>query len=276
MKLLKFSVFFLMTLLLFGCVTRAVQTEALLSAHQDLPKKFEIKEVPFIDQSVGYCGPATLTMVMNWAGQKVSVNEVAAQVYTPGLKGSFQADMISASRRQGLMAVPIQNLSSLLREVSAGHPVVIFENLSVSWAPQWHYAVVLGFDIEKQEVIMHSGHDAFYHWDMSKFERSWMLGEYWGLVVLPAGELAVAAGEMDHVKAAVGLEQSKKDTEAEKSYQKILQKWPDNLVSLIGLANLAYKNGNPNLSVDLLKRAIKAHPDSEAAKHNLAVAQGKK
>lgn len=273
MRNIKVSLVFVLTFLLLGCVTPAKQTEALLLKPGSLPTFHEIRTVEFIDQAAGYCGPATLTMAMRWAGQTISIDDVALQVYTPGMKGSLQSDLISASRRHGLMAIPVHNLSALLTEVAAGHPVIIFENLSLSWAPQWHYALVLGYDLKKQEIIMHSGHDAFYHWNMKKFERSWMLGDYWGLVVLPAGELSVSADELANVTAAVGLEQAQKYKEADKSYRKILEKWPNSLVTLIGLANLAHKKGRRNEALNLLRRAIKYHPDSTAAQHNLAIVE---
>jgi tetratricopeptide (TPR) repeat protein len=255
-----------------GCATQAVQTERLLSNPGALPTYFNIKNVEFIDQSSGYCGPAVLTMAMRRAGQNIEVEEVASQVYTPGLHGSLQADIVSAARRQGLMAITIQNLPTLLNEVSAGHPVIIFENLGLSWAPQWHYALVLGYDLQKQEVILHTGHDAYYHWDMKKFERSWMLGDYWGLVVLPAGEIAVSSGERANLTSAVGLQKAKKNIEAEKSFRKILEKWPSSLVALIGSANFAFDKRDYKEAIKLLRRAIKAHPESMAAKHNLTIA----
>ena len=94
--------------LISGCVTRAVQTEALLSENHRLPSAAIIKNVPFIDQSVGYCGPATLTMAMQHAGHAAKIDDIAQQVFTPGLKGSLQSHMISASRRNGLTAIPVR------------------------------------------------------------------------------------------------------------------------------------------------------------------------
>ena len=260
---------------LTGCVTPARQAEALLASPGALPPSYLIEDVDFIDQSAGYCGPSTLAMALRRAGRPVTVAELASQVYTPGFNGSLQTDLISASRRQGMMAVTIEGMSNLLTEVAAGHPVIIFENLSLSWAPQWHYALVLGFDLKKQEIILHSGHDAYFRWDLSKFERSWMLGDYWGLVILPPGELASAAGEIANVTAVVGLEQAHKPVEAEKSYRKILEKWPASLVALIGLANIMQKNEKKAEAVSLLKLAVKNHPDSKAARHNLNIAQEK-
>lgn len=274
MHIFKISGLVILFFLVSGCVTPARQSEILLAnPPSKLPLSSIITQVEFIDQTTGYCGPAALTMLLRWVGKDIGVDQVAAQVYTPKLKGSLQTDLISATRRQGLMAVTINNMESLLIEIAAGHPVIIFENLSFNWAPNWHYAVVVGYDLQKQEIILHSGHQPFYHWDIKKFERSWMLGDYWGLVVLPAGELSASGSELSNLAGAAGLEQAGKYIEAEKSYQKILQKWPHSLVALVGLANLAYQKGQRSKSINLLRLAVKYHPDSFAAKHNLGVVE---
>lgn len=265
-----------LALLSAGCATPARQTEALLKdPPAGLRRAVEIPQVPFINQDIGHCGPATLTMVMNWNGRRVSTEEIAAQVYTPGMKGSFQTDMIGAARRNSMMAIPIEGLASLLAEISAGHPVIVFENLAFNWYPQYHYAVVYGFDLDQEKIIMHSGPEAGKRWDMKKFERSWMLGDYWGLVVLPPGELAASASELAHVTAAAALEKLEKTGEAEKSYMAILNRWPNSLASLIGLGNLAFEKKNYKKSVEYLRRAVAAHPESMPAKHNLAIAEKK-
>lgn len=257
-----------------GCATKAVQTEAFLKSAHGLPVSKEIASVPFVNQEAGHCGPATLTMALNWAGRPVDVSEIAPQVYTPGMKGSFQTDMISAARRQGFMAVRIDGVQALMTEVAAGHPVIVFENLALSWAPTWHYALVFGYDLRAQTVLMHSGPEAFKRWDLAKFERSWMLGDYWGLVVLPPGQLSRAADEVAHVTAAAGLEQAQKPTEAETSYRAILTRWPQSLGAKIGLANLAYKEKRYPESLDWLTKATAEHPQSAAAWHNRAFAEG--
>ena len=124
------------------------------------------------------------------------------------------------------------------------------------------------------EIIMHSGQTAFERVDLRNFEHSWALGDYWGLVVLPAGSLAPAANEEAHIAAALGLEQAEKSVEAESSYRTILKKWPTSLESLIGLANLVYENGRLEEAVQLLRRAVQSHPESEEARYNLKIAEG--
>ncbi|MCC2679443.1 MAG: hypothetical protein K0R29_2019 [Pseudobdellovibrio sp.] len=274
MKNLKLVLLSAMIFVLSGCITPAMQTAALLAEPpSDLPDVMEIKDITFVNSPKAFCGPASLTMAMGWAGETVSVDTIADEVYTSSMRGSFQEDLIGSSRRHGLVAIPVRNLDNLLREVAAGHPVIVLENLSVSWLPRWHYALVIGYDLKKQDVIMHSGKSAYYRWDMRKFERSWLLGDYWGLVVLPAGTLAATGTEQEHLDATVGLEQAERYLEAEKSYKKILERWPKSLVALIALGNMAYQQGRNADAVGWLKRAVQAHPESEEARYNLKVAE---
>lgn len=265
----------LLLLSLLGCATTAKQTEELLNSnsHGLFPKQHRISGVPFVSQTEGHCGPATLAMLFQWNKLEASLESVSSQVYTPGSQGSFQADMISAARRNKLMAVPIEGLPSLLTEVSQGNPVIVFENLSVSWLPQWHYAVVFGYDLNAPEVFMHSGPEMNKRWDLRKFERSWMLAEYWGLVVLPPGGLARSAGELGNLTSAAALEQLGHLDEALLSYKKIEEQWPNSQGALIGMGNVAYQKKNYKESVQYLKQAVKAHPNSSAAKNNLLIAE---
>lgn len=214
--------------LLVGCASATPQADALFMQELAFPNSAMIPDVPFIQQREGYCGPATLAMVLRWAGRDVSADSLASQVFTPGLKGSLQSDMISASRRIGMMA---------------------------RWLPQWHYAVVIGYDLPNRKIIMHSGPEAFKQWDIQTFERSWMLGNYWGLVVLPPEQLARTPSELVHSAAASALESIGQDQSAGKAYRRILQQWPKSLVARLGLANIEYKRKNYRDALELLRKA---------------------
>ena len=261
----------LLSIFLAACASRPVQTEHILSDSSIVLRQHEIKDVPFLKQNAHHCGPSTLAMTLNYWGNNVSSEEVARLVYTPGMKGSLQTDMISAARRLGYMAVPIEGLSALLSEVAHDHPVIVFENLALTWLPQWHYAVVYGFDLNQETVIMHSGPEQAKHWSLQKFERSWMLADYWGLVVLKPGELAASAGEFANASAASALESLGLIDEAEQSYQAILRRWPESLVALIGMGNVEYKKGRPHEALNYFRKATEAHPFSGAARYNYVV-----
>lgn len=271
---MKIYLFVILSLFLSGCASSTKQSDALLSARRhDFKDSARVENVPFVRQDAGQCGPATLTMAMNWAGKPVTVNEIVPQVYTPGMKGSLQTDMTSAVRRQGLMAIPITGMTALLTEIEHDHPVIVFENLALKWIPQWHYAVVFGYDLQNETVLMHSGPDKNKVWDIRKFERSWKLGDYWGLLVLPPDELSASATELDHATAAAGLEQVGKREEAAIAYRAILSKWPTSLSALVGMGGWEYEQNHFSKSVAYLKNATHEHPQSAAAWHNLAIAE---
>jgi hypothetical protein len=43
----------------------------------------------------------------------------------------------------------------LCEEVAAGHPVIVLQNIGLSWYLVWHYAVVVGYDLHEGTVIFH-------------------------------------------------------------------------------------------------------------------------
>ncbi|HXH29325.1 MAG TPA: PA2778 family cysteine peptidase [Bacteriovoracaceae bacterium] len=267
-------VLILLALLAASCATSTRQTENLLKDRGSLPKAFRIEAVPLIVQTKNYCGPATMAMAMNHAGRTVTMEELSSSMVTEKMEGTFRTDMVSAARRQGMLTLPVRNISSLLKEVSAGNPVIVFQNLGLSWMPKWHYAVVTGYDVSGPDVLLHSGEKKYHKTDMRFFERTWKLGDYWGLLVLPPHKLSTTAAERDHVDAAVALENTGMSEEARVAYLAITQRWPESLPTLIGLGNVYFSRKQFGKSVDYLETATRYHPKSAVAWHNLATALG--
>ena len=262
------------TLVLSACATPAKQTESFLKLPRNIPEMHQIQDVPFIQQTENFCGPASLAMMMNWAGHPVSVSELGSQMYTPGKKGTLQSDILSASRRQGMLAVPVKGISALLNELAAGHPVLVLQNLGFSWFPKWHYAVALGYDLTDPILLLHSGPESSQKMDLRQFEQTWALADYWGVAVLPPKSLSATASDLAHAGAAAALEQIGKASEAEEIYRNILKRWPGSLSALIGLGNTRYAAKDYQASVYFLNEATQKHPLSAVAWHNLAIAQG--
>lgn len=257
-----------------SCATAPKQTDALLASPLDIAPQVELKSVPFIKQEANYCGPASLAMVMNHAGLKVNIKEMAEKSYTPGQTGTLQADMMGAVRRHGMLAVQVRGMAPLLMELAAQRPVLVLQNLAFAAIPQWHYAVAIGYDLPRAEVILHSGPKKAERMKLRNFEPTWQLASFWGMVVLKPGELSVTGSETDHTIAAAALENLNFLSQAEKSYRAVLSRWPTGLTALLGLGNIAYARKNYALAVTHLKRAAELHPANDIVWHNLAVAQG--
>lgn len=258
---------------LSACASAPKQTEAFLHAPRTIPDIYQVARVPFIEQTENFCGPASLAMAINWAGPTVTAAEVGAQTFTPGKEGTLQSDILGASRRNGMLAIPVQGIPALLTELAAGHPVLILQNQAFSWYPKWHYAVAVGYDLKEGELTLHSGKEAYKKVDLRKFEHSWSLAEYWGVVVLPPSKLSATGDELAHAAAGASFEQLGKNAEAELVYKNVVLRWPGSLAALIGLGNTRYTAGDYRSAVRYLREAARKHPESAAAKSNLATAE---
>jgi tetratricopeptide (TPR) repeat protein len=257
--------------LLGGCAT---QTAALLEkAPEDLPLSVELDAVPFIPQERYQCGPAALATTLAAAGIAVGAEALVPQVYVPAREGSLQTEMLAAGRRNGAFSVAIPpRLDALLTEVAAGHPVLVLQNLSLPWFPVWHYAVVVGYDLEHGEIVLRSGTTRRLTMPLSTFEHTWRRSGNWGIVTLPPGRLPRTADEASTLAAAVAFEQAKGAAAALPVYAAATQRWPRNLALLLGLGNSAYASNDLDGAVAVFDHAVVLHPDSQAALNDLAFA----
>ncbi len=245
----------------------------------ELPPRRVLTGVDFIAQDEYQCGPAALAMGLGWSGLAVSPQELTPMVYTASRRGSLQPAMIAAARRWGRVAYVIKGPEALLDEVAAGHPVIVLQNLGFSWAPLWHYAVVIGYDRPADEVVLHTGLSAGRRTDWALFLNTWSRGGEWGLLVLNPEELPVTAGEGSFLEAVIGLEHAGRFDEAARAYRTALARWPGSLGALMGLGNSEVARGDLGKAAAAFREAAAAHPQSGAAWNNLAhvlMKQGRK
>jgi hypothetical protein len=262
-----------------GCVSLP-QTEALIAAvPRDLPPRVELSQVPFYRQDDFLCGPAALAMVFNAAGVPADLESVTPLVYLPGRQGSLQAEMLGATRRSGLVAyTPAPRLEDLLRELAAGSPVVVLVNFSFKIAPVWHYAVVVGYDLDRRELIVRSAGRQRDLWSFAFLEFFWQDSDHWSMLALPPGRLPATATEAGLAAAVAALEQAGRPREARESYRALLARWPASELGLIGLGNTEYALKDLAGAERAFRRASEAHPASVTALNNLAhvlAAQGR-
>jgi len=235
-----------------------------------LPPAVELVRVPFFAQDDYQCGPATLAMALSFAGAPRTPRQLENQVYLPQRHGSLQPEMLAAPRRAGLPSYPLgSRLGGLLQEVAAGHPVVVLQNEGWSLFPRWHYALVIGYDLGRDEVVLRSGTTERLAMRLSDFARSWDRAGRWAFVVLPPGELPATGGADDTMAAAANLERVAPEA-AGVVYAAALARWPGNVVARIGLGNVAYRAHRLGDAEQAYRRATVDHPESGDAWNNLA------
>jgi hypothetical protein len=259
----------LLAALLSGCALVPAPPPA-IARGADLPAQAELADVPFFADDRDECGPATLAAALGFAGAPRSVQQLADQVYLPQRQGALQPEMLAAVRRAGLVAYRLRpELRTLLAEVAGGLPVVVLQNLRLDAWPRWHYAVVVGYDLDRGELVLRSGTHERLTVSLAQFDRTWSKSGRWAFVAVPAGRMPATAAEDDYVAAAAALERTDAPA-ARAAYDLALARWPQDLVARIGLGNLAYGARDLPGAQAQYRQATREHPDSGDAWNNLA------
>jgi len=258
----------LLASVLAGCATP--QTDALIiRAPAGLPRQALLGAVPFYAQEEFQCGPAALAMTLNASGLSTTPEALQPQVFLPAREGSLQIEMQTTARRHGRLAVALPpRLDAVLTEIDDGRPVIVLQNLALPVAPMWHFAVAIGYDLDRGEIVLHSGRTERQRLSLEVFERTWARSGYWAMVADVPARLPRTPTADALLAAAIALERT--DTRAAQvAYNALTQRTPS-LPAWIGLGNTAFALGEHAQAVVAFERATQIDGTAADAWNNLA------
>lgn len=231
----------------------------------------ELTQTPFFPQEIHQCGPAALATVLGADGVSIMPESLADQVYIPGREGSLQAELISASRRNSRMAVRLApSTETLLQTIAEGRPVLMLQNLGLKSRPAWHYAVLIGWNGPKNELILRSGRERRQRLSSARFLQTWELADRWSVVIAdPSQPPPATVTPADWIAAAAPFESTGQIEQAERAYASATQRWPQESLAWTALANVRYAQKNLEGAEQALEAAIAIKPEA-AALNNLA------
>lgn len=228
--------------------------------------------VPFFPQERYQCGPAALATVLQGSGLRVTPAELEDRIYLPERRGSLQTELIAAARRYGRMPYRVDpELSAILDELYAGHPVLVLQNLGVRSYALWHYAVVVGYRPRAGELVLRSGRTRRLSMDITRFAQSWADAGHWGLVVLEPGVLPARPDARRYLAAAAALEEVGQMEAASAAYRRAASRWPGDAVAWLGLGNAHFMSGDYGAARQAFVQALALDPGNLAAENNLAL-----
>ena len=256
--------------LIQGCASWTPQTKELAENRPaGIPGAHELTEVPFFAQSDYQCGPAALAMAMVAAGVKTTPDELVPEVYLPERKGSLQVEMLAAPRRHGLVSYQLApSYGDLIREIAAGTPVIVLQNLGIKEG--WHYAVAVGYDWDNGMLQLRSGLNERQELPFAMNEMAWRRSGYWAMVAVPPERIPASADEQRWLAAIAALERTGQSAAARTAYRTFLARWPANVNAAIGLANAHHALGELADAERVLREAAQREPDSVVVLNNLA------
>jgi tetratricopeptide (TPR) repeat protein len=252
-----------------GCASRGPVIEQHLNTAS--PRAFELAATPFFPQQQYQCGPAALATVLAASGVSVSPDDLVGEVYIPERRGSLQPEMIAATRNYDRLALVLDpNLETVLQEVAAGNPVLVLQNLGVAAVPFWHYAVVVGFDSQRDALILRSGKDARKRVSAHRFIYSWSLAKSWAVIVVRPDVIPVTATPEAFLTGAAGLEAAHRTEAALAAYRAAHARWPDDVTAVLGIGNAHYAAHRLPEAEGAYRAALAIAEHNAVARNNLA------
>lgn len=231
----------------------------------------ELTSTPFHPQERYQCGPAALATVLQTAGVDISPDALVEQVWLPDRQGSLQLELLAATRRHDRVAYVLEpEFAAVLAELEGGRPVLVLLNVGTGWYPLWHFAVVIGFDPEREHMLLRSGTQKRLALELGRFLRSWELAASWAMVALPPGQLPAVANRERYLSAVADLETTGATDAAARAYQAWLAREPQDALAWFGLANSELARDDSAAAEAAYVRLLEIRPGDAAASNNLA------
>lgn len=261
---------FILLIFFSGCTTLEIDR---LRESTDLSSFQPVQlSVPFYAQEEFQCGPAALAMLLSWTDVDVTPQELKPLVYLPEKQGSFPVEIVAATRQFDRLPYVIEpSIAALFKELGAGNPVIVFQNLGLDWFPQWHFAVVTGVDVTNNQIVLNSGPIKNHKMTLDTFERTWSRADKWAMVAMKPGQLPVTASPARLIKAATYFERQNNLEFAKSFYESAVRRWPDKIMVLIALANISYQLGEFEIAGRYYQKSIELNPLFAPAHNNLAM-----
>jgi hypothetical protein len=231
----------------------------------------ELEATPFFAQDDYQCGPAALASLLVASGVAVTPDALAPEVYLPGREGSLSLELVGAARRHGRLPWVLDTTADeMVAELESGRPVLLLQNLGLPQVPQWHYAVLVGYDADRNVAILRSGETERLEMKWQRFAGAWHRGGRFAMTVLHPGEIPANAEPARYIEAVAGLEAAGQRRAAGEAYDAAIERWPDEPLAWLGRGNVALADGDRAGAADAYLRAIQLAPDNVAARNNLA------
>jgi tetratricopeptide (TPR) repeat protein len=254
-----------------GCSTR------LLAQAGAAQPRVEIDSTPFFPQTAHQCGPAALATVLSASGVDTSADSLTREVYVPGLEGSLQAELMASARRHGRIAYPLEpSLAALLRELEHGTPVLVLQNFGYASHPLWHYAVVIGYDRERDQFLLRSGDERRQDLAARRFVGTWERADDWAFIALVPGAMPADPSATRYLTATAALEALGDPAAVTSAYEAAVRRWAADPLAWLALGNNQQALGKLPAAEGSYREVLRLAPSQLAARNNLALLLAKR
>lgn len=154
-------------------------------------------------------GPQVLASLLSQQGIVITPGLLDKPLHLPGAEAQLQQNMQNLAREYGMMVYPLDSdLPALLTQVAAGYPVMVrFTEGSALWAEP-RYAILSGYNRQKQTVLLRAGMEQRVLMSFSSFESAFKGAGGWAVLILAPTQIPAEVDQQRWLKAANELAQA--------------------------------------------------------------------
>lgn len=195
--------------LIVGCVAGLAGCAGSVAPEiKRLPERVELSG-RFYKGVANQSGPQVLASMLSQQGVVITPGLLEKPLHLPGAEAQLQQNMQSLAREYGMMVYPLDsNLPALLTQVAAGYPVMVrFTEGSALWAEP-RYAILAGYNRQKQTVLLRAGMSQRTMMSFSSFESSFKDAGGWAVLIQAPTQVPASVDRQRWLKAASDLAQA--------------------------------------------------------------------
>jgi len=178
-------------------------------AMQRLPDRVELNSVPFFRGNIYHSGPGVLAAMLSQQGVIITPGLLNKPLQLPGGEPKLEQSMQVLARQYGFMVYPLdKELDALLTQVSAGFPVMLRITEGSAWWSEPRYAILIGYNRNKQTVLLHAGMNRRMSMSFSSFNSAWKDAGQWAVLIQGPRQLPAQVDQQRWLNAAKDLGQA--------------------------------------------------------------------
>jgi tetratricopeptide (TPR) repeat protein len=248
-------------------------------------KGYLIQTVPFekwLERN--YCGPACLTMVLNYwdKARSFSQRKITDEIYDSANEATYNSELVLYPRTQGFESYSFQGSLQILKDViGKGIPVIVLTK-TIKQINKGHYRVVIGFDEDEDQIIF----DDPYFGDRKAmtsedFMKVWELGKgrnqsRWMMAVVPGQSPfpfpALQNDPLTSINLATAYYRRSDFIKSREQWEKVKESLPEDPYPLYSLAMVSLREGKSEEAEAYALKALSVDAKSAYAHDVLGLA----
>jgi hypothetical protein len=198
-----------MAALMAACVTIVAGCAGSVAPEvKRLPERVELSGTFYRGQSF-QSGPQVLASLLSQQGIVITPGLLEKPLHVPGAEAQLQQNLQNLAREYGMVVYPLDSqLSALLTQVAAGYPVMLrLTEGSAFWAEP-RYAILAGYNRQKQTVLLRAGMNRRQSMSFSSFESAFKDAGGWAVLIQKPSQIPADVDQQRWLKAANDLAQA--------------------------------------------------------------------